>query len=456
MSLFSRLFKFDKAVYGWVFYDWANSAFATTVMAGFFPVFFKNYWSAGTDPNMSTAQLGFGNSLGGLMVALLAPVLGAIADRSSARKKFLIFFAYLGSLMTAALFLVQQGDWKTAILVYALGTVGFSGANIFYDSLLSDVSSEENADYISGLGYGFGYLGGGVLFALNVWMTLKPAFFGLPDAATAVRFSFLTVGLWWAGFTIFTLLWVKEKRYYTTADRLGATVREGFRHFIRTFRQIRHLKTLSTFLLAYWLYIDGVHTIIRMAVDYGMSIGFADTDLITALLIVQFVGFPAAIAYAKFGERWGVRRALFVGIFAYMFITLGGMMITKPIQFYFIAIAVGCFQGGLQALSRSYYNRMVPPGQAGEFFGFYNMIGKFAVIIGPMLVGLAGLLAKYLLVSEGLSPEELQHIGQTASRWSIGAVMLLFIAGAILLAFVNEASGKREMQEYRRRLQQSR
>jgi len=452
MSLFSRLFKLDKAVYGWALYDWANSAFATTVMAGFFPIFFKNYWSYGVDANLSTAQLGLANSLGGLIVALMAPILGAIADRGGVRKKFLIFFAYMGALMTAALFMVEKGQWEMAVFVYAMGVVGFSGANIFYDSLLSDVSTEQNSDYVSGFGYALGYLGGGVLFLLNVLMTLKPATFGLPDAATAVRYSFLSVAVWWGGFTLFTIFWVREERRQQPPANAFETIRLGIKQFAATFKKIKHLKTVGFFLFAYWLYIDGVHTIIRMAVDYGMSIGFKDTDLITALLLVQFIGFPAALIYAKMGERFGVRKALFVGIFAYMGITISGMFITETRHFYYIAIAVGCFQGGIQALSRSFYNRMVPRGQSGEFFGFYNMIGKFAVILGPLLMGFAGLMVKKLLTAEGMSPEMLQQIGQTASRWSLGSVIILFIIGAILLSFVDENVGKEEIRQYEKNI----
>src|SRR5512136_2835206 len=201
-----------RAIWGWAMYDWANSAFATTVMAGYFPLFFKKYWSIGTDVNMSTAQLGFGNSLAGLLVALMAPILGAIADRGSAKKKFMTFFAYLGALMSACLFWVQQGDWALAILVYVMGVVGFSGSIAFNDALLPHIAPEEEIDYVSSLGYAMGYLGGGLLFLVNVLMVLKPALFGLADSGQAVKYSFLSVGLWWGGFTLFTMVWVKEKK----------------------------------------------------------------------------------------------------------------------------------------------------------------------------------------------------------------------------------------------------
>ncbi|HUU80477.1 MAG TPA: MFS transporter, partial [Acidobacteriota bacterium] len=270
--------KEKKALWGWALYDWANSAFATTVMAGFFPIFFKKYWSYGTDINVSTAQLGFGNSIASLLVALMAPVLGAIADRGSARKKFLIFFTYLGVLMTSSLFLVEKGEWAWAIFIYAMGIVGFSGANVFYDSLLPGVAGEDKIDYASGLGFAMGYLGGGLLFLINVLMTLMPERFGLPDSASAVRYSFVSVSLWWGLFAVFTIRWVPEQKENSRSHQTGSLIGDGLRQLIGTFRKARHLKTVFLFLLAYWFYIDGVDTIIRMAVDYGMSLGFDSND----------------------------------------------------------------------------------------------------------------------------------------------------------------------------------
>jgi len=292
-----------RPVWGWALYDWANSAFATTVMAGFFPIFFKQYWSAGTDVNVSTAQLGLGNAASSLLVAVMAPVLGAIADKGSSKKRFLLFFAYLGVLMTAALFFVQKGQWQWAIFIYAMGNIGFAGSNIFYDALLPEVSDEKNIDYISGLGFSMGYLGGGLLFLLNVIMTIRPQMFGLPDAAFAVRFSFLTVALWWGGFSLFTAFWIHETRVPESIDGLVRNTRSGLRRFAGTFRKITRYRHAMVFLLAYWFYIDGVDTIIRMAVDYGISLGFASTDLILALLLVQFVGFPAALAFGKLARN---------------------------------------------------------------------------------------------------------------------------------------------------------
>ena len=437
----------SKQIWGWALYDWANSAFATTVMAGFFPIFFKSYWSAGTDVNTSTAQLGLGNSLASLAVAVMAPFLGAVADRGTARKKFLLSFAYLGVLATAALCVVGQGHWEMAIFVYAVGLLGFSGANVFYDSLLPEVAGEDEIDFVSGLGFAVGYLGGGVLFALNVFMVLKPELFGLTPS-TAVRFSFLTVAVWWGTFTLFTLFWVKETPQAPDAAGTTNMFSAGFRQFMETFRKRRHLKTVFLFLFAYWLYIDGVDTIIRMAVDYGLSLGFASNDLILALLITQFVGFPSALLFGRLGERWDVRKAIFLAIGVYMFITVWGILMTEKSEFYVLAALIGTVQGGVQALSRSYYSRLIPKAQAGEFYGFYNMLGKFAAILGPALIGLVGIVAKGRLMPVAPSPEQIAAVEQAASRWSIGSLLILFLAGGTLLYFVDEEKGRREIARY--------
>jgi UMF1 family MFS transporter len=433
-----------KAVWGWALYDWANSAFATTVMAGFFPVFFKQYWSHGADVNVSTAQLGLGNSSAGLIVALLAPVLGAIADRGSAKKKFLIFFAYLGALMTACLFLVKQGSWGWAVFLYVMGVVGFSGANIFYDSLLPHVAGEKEVDYVSGLGFSMGYLGGGLLFLVNVLAAVMPGRFGFADSEQAVRYSFLSVAAWWALFTVFVIRWVPESRKAMDSSRKGSAVVQGFRQIAGTLKEARHLKMVILFLFAYWCYIDGVDTIIRMAVDYGMSLGFRPNDLIVALLMVQFVGFPAALAYGKLGQRWGARNGIFLAIGVYMLITVGGVVMTQRWHFYVLAMAIGLVQGGIQALSRSFYSRLIPKEQSAEFFGFYNMLGKFAVIMGPALMGLVGLIVKRVSMPPTPTLDEIKAVGQLASRCGIASVLILFLAGGILFYFVDEKKGRAE------------
>jgi UMF1 family MFS transporter len=419
-------------------YDWANSAFATTVMAGFFPIFFKKYWSYGADVNLSTAQLGLGNSLASLLVALMAPVLGSIADKTSAKKKFLIFFAYLGVLMIASLFLISKGSWVLAIFVYVMGSIGFSGSLIFYDALLPQVAEKKNLDKISGLGYAMGYLGGGLLFLFNVLMTLNPDKFGLADAGEAVRYSFLSVAVWWGAFTLFTILWVQEDKLREASGNMIYMIGKGFKEVAGTFREIKNYKPVFLFLLAYWCYIDGVDTIVRMAVDYGMSLGFDSNDLIIALLITQFVGFPAALGFGKLGQHWGARRSIFLALGVYIVITLWGMMMTNKTEFYVLAGAIGLVMGGIQALSRSYYARLIPEDQPAKFFGFYNMLGKFAAIVGPLLVGFTGLAVKRILLPPVPDPGQVEQISRLASRCSIASLLILFILGGVLLYFVRE------------------
>ncbi|MEA1927702.1 MAG: MFS transporter [Candidatus Auribacterota bacterium] len=415
--------KTRKAIFGWALYDWANSAFATTVMAGFFPLFFKNYWSAGTDTAVSTARLGLANSIAGIVLALMAPLLGAIADRGSARKRFLIFFAYLGVIMTVLLSLVARGNWPLAVLLYILSVIGFSGSNIFYDALLPAVARKSKLDTVSALGYGLGYLGGGLLFALNIWMMLAPGTFGFADQTAAIRFSFLTVGIWWALFTIPLLCFVRESRKPESAAGWAA-VREGLGQLRETFREIRQLKTVFLFLVAYWLYIDGVDTIVRMAVDYGSSLGFEPEALIKALLLTQFIGFPAAIAFGYLGRRIGARGGILIALAGYILITIWGTFLRSSFEFYILAAAIGLVQGGIQALSRSYYTRLIPPGRSAEFFGFYNMIGKFAAVLGPLAVGGVTLMTRSLGAGSTI-----------AARAGIASIVIFFLTGgAIFLA----------------------
>ncbi len=428
-----------RAIWGWALYDWANSAFATTVMAGFFPIFFKQYWSYGADINLSTARLGLGNALAGLLVALAAPVLGAMADRGRSRKKYLIRFAVLGVGGTALLYFVTQGQWESAILVYAAAIIGFSGANVFYDALLPHVARPEQYDRVSALGFAVGYLGGGLLFLLNVIMTRYPAFFGLPDAAAAVRWSFVTVAVWWGGFGLIALSSFRETARTGVSMRLADSIRNGFGQLVSTLRQVRHYKPVFLFLLAYWLYIDGVDTIIRMAVDYGLSLGFATTDLITALLMVQFIGFPAALLFGRLGQAWGIPRCLYLALGIYTIITLWGACMQHRWEFYGLAAGVGLVQGGVQALSRSYFAALVPAERSAEFFGLYNMMGKFAAIIGPAMMGLVGLAARRLLLDFGPDGMAPQAAAQLAARFSMASVVLLFVLGGGLFYLANRA-----------------
>lgn len=416
--------RITRPVWAWAWYDWADSAFATTVMAGFFPVFFKQFWSSGLSSQESTYWLGLGNSLASLLVVAAAPLLGAMADRGGAKKRFLLLFTSLGVIMTGALWLVAQGAWPLALAFYVLGVIGFSGGNIFYDALLVDVAPPGKADWVSSFGYSVGYLGGGLLFAVNVLMVLHPDWFGLADSTEAVRWAFLSVALWWAGFAFPLFLLVRE----TEAREVGGwkeTFRGGWGQLRRTFRQVRRLRFTFLFLLAYWLYIDGVDTVIRMAVDYGLALGFAASELMLALLITQFVGFPATLAFGSISQRIGPRRGILGAILIYILVLLWAYRMTLPWEFYGLAVTIGLVQGGIQALSRSLYTRLIPRDQAAEFFGFYNMLGKFAAVLGPFMIGWVSL-------------------GTGNQRLGIVSIVVLFAAGAILLMMIDFAEGERQ------------
>ena len=417
-----------KSILSWALYDWGNSAFATTVMAGFFPLFFKAYWADPSNPQASTFYLGSAVSIASIIVALSAPILGSIADRGSVKKRLLFVFAYLGILATGALWFVGQGQWQFAALLYILGTVGFTGGNIFYDALLVSVASRKKVDFVSSLGFALGYIGGGLLFLLNIFMFQKPEIFGIPDSETAIKLAFISVALWWALFSIPLFLFVPEPR---SGSREGASaaIRQGWKQLIDTMRRIRHLKVVGLFLLAYWFYIDGVDTIIRMAVDYGSALGFDSGALITALLVVQFIAFPGALLYNLFAVKIGVKRAILVAITAYSFIAVLGYFMQNEAHFFILAGLVGLFQGGIQALSRSFYSRIIPDSKAGEFYGFFNMLGKFAAVLGPFMMG-------SITVLTG------------SNRLGILSIVLLFLVGGLLFSKVDPAEGERMAEEY--------
>ena len=409
---------FEKKTLSWALYDWANSAFATTVIAGFFPIFFREFWSVDVEGVETTFRLGVASSISSLIIVILAPILGAIADRAGAKKKMLMAFAFIGILSTLGLFLAEQGYWMAAIILFTLGALGFSGANVFYDALLLDVApTSDRIHFVSSLGYALGYLGGGVLFAVNVFMVLKPEFFGFTDSAQAVRVSFLSVGIWWAVFSIPLILFVKEVPPQAPSPE-GAII-AGFRQLRRTFQELQTKRTILIFLLAYWFYIDGVDTVFRMSVDYGLAIGLNSNDLISALLVVQFIGFPAAILFGKLGQRIGPKKGIYIGIFVYIVATIWAYFITSGIEFFILAALIGLVIGGIQALSRSLLGQLIPHEQAGEYYGFFNLVGKSAAVIGPFLVGWSA--------------------AMFGSRNSILSVIILFAIGAVLLNFVKTA-----------------
>src|SRR5262245_33492654 len=382
-------------------------------MAGFFPVFFKQHWNIGVAVTESTFRLGLANGISSAVIALTAPVLGAIADRGGARVRLLMVFTVMGAAATAALALVPAGQWVLAATLYLAASLGFWSGIVFNDSLLLHVAEPPEYDLVSGFGYSLGYLGGGLLFAVNVVMTLHPGWFGLADAAQAVKASFVMVGVWWFLFALPLAFTVRE----TAGGRPlapAAAVRQGFVELGRTLGELRRYRPVLWFLAAYWLYIDGVNTVIKMAVDYGLSLGFEAAQLLAALLLTQFVAFPAALAFGWLGQRFGARNGIFVALAVYAAATCYAYFLRDVGDFYLLAVVIGLVQGGVQSLSRSYFGRLVPEGKSSEFFGFYNMMGKFAAVLGPLLTGVVAKLTG-------------------DPRLSILSILVLFVAGAVLL-----------------------
>jgi UMF1 family MFS transporter len=397
--------------WSWAATAWANHAFVTTVLVGLFPIFLDKYWAAGMPGTTSTFYLGVTNSGASLVVMLLAPWLGALADRRGRKKFWFGLFSVLGIVSTAALALVGAGDWPWALPIFALASIGYFGSSSFQDALIVQVAQPGETNRVSALGFAFGYLGGGLLFLFNVLMVQHPLWFGLPDTVIATRVAFLDVALWWLLFSLPLFRFVPEPA--PTAE--GSSWRE----LLATLRKVLADKPVLRFLLAYWLYIDAIGTLQQMAVDFGAKLGFSTGALIQALLLVQFIAFPSALLFGRLGDRIGAKRAIYVGLAVFLFVTFWAYFMQTERQFYILAAIVGTVQGGVQALSRAMFSRLTPRDRAGEYFGFYNMLGKFAAVLGPLLMGLVAILTGN-------------------QRLSILVLAVLFVAGGWLLWRVPE------------------
>jgi UMF1 family MFS transporter len=417
-----------KVVNAWCWYDWANSAFATTIMAAMFPPFFRRVaTAAGLAEHTATAYWGYTTSVALLLVALTAPVLGAVADNRGSKKRFLGFFAGLGVLFTATFVFIGSDSWRVAALLYIGANIGFAGSIVFYESLLPHLATGREIDRISARGYALGYAGGGILLVLNTLWVMKPHFFGMPDSAFALKASFLSVAVWWGIFAVPLFRLVPEPAITLTSADSGNPLRAGFARLLRTFRDIAHYRQLFRFLIAYWLYNDGIGTIIKMATAYGDEIGIGLTDMVSALILTQFVGIPCSLLFGRLAGIIGPKRAILLGLGVYSLICVLGFFMRSALHFYALALLVGTVQGGCQALSRSLFGSMVPRSKSGEFFGFYSTSGKIAGIAGPLLFGLLS-----------------QMFGQ--SRWSIFALVIFFVAGGLMLRTVNVEEGIRSAQ----------
>ena len=409
----------------WCLYDWANSAFATTVMAALFPPFFSNLaQNSGATATEATAWWGYITAGTLLVIALSAPALGVAADFSGSRKRFLGFFAASGILATALMAALGDDTWRAAAALFVVSNFGFSASFIFYESLLPQLASGAEMDRLSARAYSLGYAGGGLLLVINLLMVTKPAWFGLPGPYWAVRLSFVTVALWWGLFSLPLFRKVPEP---LNGNSVLQTRRPGFKttfnRLARTFGEIRQYRHLTTFLAAYWIYNDGIGTIIKMATIYGAEIGIGMTDLMGAMVLTQVIGVPFSLLFGRLSGKLGPRKTIGLTLLSYGLISMGGFFMTTATHFYILAGLVGVVQGGAQAISRSLFASMVPRHRTAEFFGFYSTSGKLAGVAGPLIFGLVG------------------QISGT-SRLGILSLVVFFALGGWLLSKVDVLAGQ--------------
>lgn len=409
----------DRRILSWCLYDVGNSAFATTILAAVFPVYFKEVAAITLTPEIATAYWGYASSFSLMLSAFLAPLLGTMADVRGSKKELLLFFTLIGIISTSVMSLLGPGNWKWALSLLILSSAAFSAAIIFYDSLLPHIVSLKEIDRVSAQGFAFGYLGGGLLLALNLLMIKN-----IPGTL-GVRLSFFTVSVWWGIFTVPLILNVPEPPVFREKIIRGKNIaKASFIRLKETFTEIRKYRELFKFLFAFWLYNDGIGTIIRMAAIYGAQLGFSMINLVGALLLTQFTGVPFSLIFGRIAERIGAKRAIFIALSWYFCICIGAVFLSSSWHFWILALSVGMVQGGAQAISRSLYASMVPKIQSAEFFGFYDISSKFAGIIGPALFGVIT-----------------QITG--SSRIGIAALSLTFILGMLILTKVDVAQGQK-------------
>ncbi len=412
----------------WCLYDWANSAFATTVMAALFPPFFRTLaLAAGKGEAESTALWGYVTAAGLLLTAVLSPPLGAGADACGDRKRRLAWSAGLGAALTMAMALLGGAQWQAAALLFTAASLAFSLSIVFYESLLPHLAEGAELDALSARAYGLGYAGGGLLLVLNLQWVLRPGWFHLPDAGAAVRLSFVSVGVWWAIFTLPLLRRVPEPAGSGAPPGLVATLGR----LRATFGEIRRYRDLSLLLLAYWAYNDGIGTIVKMATAFGSELGIGLTHLIGALVVTQVVGIPSSYLFAAAARRTGARPLVLGALAGYVVITVGALFLRTAVHFYILAAAVGLVQGGAQALSRSLFAAMVPRHRAAEFFGFFGASGRLAGVAGPLIFGLTAQVAG-------------------SSRFGVASLVVFFVAGGLLLLRVDPAAGAAAAREAER------
>jgi UMF1 family MFS transporter len=432
MSLLSKLGLDRREVRAWAMYDWANSAFWSTVITAVFPEFFSSVAAAGLPPGIATARFATITTAALVVIAILSPILGAIADYAGIRKRMLGAFLALGASATAAMALIGEGDWIFAAALFMLANIGVTGTIVFYDSLLPFVARPDELDRISASAYAVGFLGGGLLLALNLAWIVRPGWFGLPNALAGIHLSFLSVAVWWVAFSIPLFRHVPEPPGESQdGNAQPHAVAAAFRRIGETFRELRRYRNACLMLLAFMLYNDGIQTIIRLATVYGAEIGIGRESLIAAILLVQFAGIPFTFLFGLMAGRLGTIRSLYLSLTVYAFISVLAYQMTTATEFFVLAIAVAAVQGGSQALSRSLFASLIPRQSASQFFGFYSVFEKFAGILGPAIFALVA-------TSSG------------SGRGAILSVIGFFVVGGALLAFVNVPEGQRLAREAER------
>ena len=406
--------KFSKEIKAWISYDLGSSAFATTVLAAFFPIFYNQYWSSNIESVLSAQYLSWTLVISNLTLLFTAPLIGAITDISRSTKKLFVSMVMISIIGTGFLYTLQAGSWLYALIFFGIANYFFSASNVIYDKILVQISSPELFSKISGYGYAWGYFGGGFLFLINACMSLYPELFGLSSQADAIRWSFITVSVWWFIFLIPLAITYKELSTKVVENQV---IKNSFKNLMNTFISISQYRNAFIFLIAFFLFIDGVHTVVALAATFALNLGLDSSSVIIALLMVQFIAFPSTLMWAYVGEKYSDKFVINFSILIYIVIIIYTLFLSSAMEFYILAAMVGFVQGGIQGSSRGLFAKLIPHDKAGEFFGLFNTFGKAGAFMGPALVGL------FLALFESV-------------RISLLPILVLFVLGLIVLYFV--------------------
>ena len=406
--------KLSREIKAWISYDLGNSAFATTVLAAFFPIFYNQYWSSNIDSTLSAQYLSWTLVISNLTLLFTAPLIGAITDISKSTKKLFISMVMISIIGTGLLYTLEAGLWLYALIFFGIANYFFSASNVIYDKILVQIASPGLFSKISGYGYAWGYFGGGFLFLINACMSLYPELFGLSSQAEAIRWSFITVSIWWFIFLIPLAVTYKEPSAKVVENQV---IRNSFKNLINTFISISQYRNAFIFLIAFFLFIDGVHTVVALAATFALNLGLDSSSVIIALLMVQFIAFPSTLMWAYVGEKYSDKFVINFSILIYILIIIYTLFLSNAMEFYILAAMVGFVQGGIQGSSRGLFAKLIPHDKAGEFFGLFNTFGKAGAFMGPALVGL------FLALFENV-------------RISLLPILVQFVLGLIVLYFV--------------------